>query len=223
MFQNVSIIFFSAAKESNESKIQEEDENESIHKETNSETDSAISDNELDELDDDAEEKEALKCTEDDIEVFKKQLSDLDNAVCNTGDRIDRIQEILDKVVESLRLGKPIEDYPVLDKTEPAPQTEDNEAQEKNLQENVSKEQVQSSTEEVEHSNQVQNSHEIFDRQKLLEVLKKQQVDRLKNPPRLTVGMIGYPNVGKSSTVNVLMQVKKVSGIILRFLLSFRS
>lgn len=210
--ENVSIIFFSAAKETNESKIPEEDENESIHEETNSETDSAISDNELDELHDDAEEQEALKCAEEDIELFKKQLGDLDNAVCNTADKIDRIQEILDKVVESLRLGKPVEDYPAPESTEnkePTPEIENKEALEQNSQEN--EESVQSSTEKVEHSDQVQNSHEIFNRQKLLEVLKKQHVDRLKNPPRLTVGMIGYPNVGKSSTVNVLMQVKKVS------------
>lgn len=185
-FQNVSIIFFSAAKETNERKISEVSE-ESIPEEIDSETDSAISDTE-DNLDDDSVEKEALKHTEEDIELFKKQLGDLDKAVNVTADRIDRIQEILDRVVENLKLGKPIEDYPVRESTE------NNEGQ------------------QIEEGNEpkVINSHEIFDREKLLEVLKSQKVDRLKNPPRLSVGMIGYPNVGKSSSVNVLMKTKKV-------------
>lgn len=185
--ENVSIIFFSAAKETNERKISEVSE-ESIHEPIDSETDSAISDTEDHNLDDDSVEKEALKHTEEDIELFKRQLGDLDKAVNVTADRIDRIQEILDRVVENLRLGKPIEDYPVKENTDnnESTQIEDNETK-------------------------VRNSHEVFDREKLLEVLKSQKVDRLKNPPRLSVGMIGYPNVGKSSSVNVLMKTKKVS------------
>ncbi|CAH0694305.1 unnamed protein product [Spodoptera exigua] len=185
--ENVSIIFFSAAKETNERKISEVSE-ESIPEETDSETDSAISDTEDHNLDEDTIEKEALKHTEEDIELFKKQLGDLDKAVNVTADRIDRIQEILDRVVENLRLGQPIEDYPAKENTENNESTQ--------IEENESK---------------VNNSHEIFDREKLLQVLKSQKVDRLKNPPRLSVGMIGYPNVGKSSSVNVLMQTKKVS------------
>jgi large subunit GTPase 1 len=31
------------------------------------------------------------------------------------------------------------------------------------------------------------------------------------NPKRLQVGMVGYPNVGKSSTINVLVGEKKVA------------
>ncbi|KAF9407074.1 hypothetical protein HW555_012779 [Spodoptera exigua] len=185
--ENVSIIFFSAAKETNKRKISEVSE-ESIPEEIDSETDSAISDTEDHNLDEDTVEKEALKHTEEDIELFKKQLGDLDKAVNVTADRIDRIQEILDRVVENLRLGQPIEDYPAKEKTDNNESTE--------IEENESK---------------VNNSHEIFDREKLLQVLKSQKIDRLKNPPRLSVGMIGYPNVGKSSSVNVLMQTKKVS------------
>ncbi|CAH1638858.1 unnamed protein product [Spodoptera littoralis] len=185
--ENVSIIFFSAAKETNERKISEASE-ESTPEAIDSETDSAISDTEDHNLDDDSVEKEALKHTEEDIELFKRQLGDLDKAVNVTADRIDRIQEILDRVVENLRLGKPIEDYPVKENTD------NNE-----------------STQIEDNKTKVRNSHEVFDREKLLEVLKSQKVDRLKNPPRLSVGMIGYPNVGKSSSVNVLMKTKKVS------------
>lgn len=221
MFQNVSIIFFSAAKETNESKIKEEDENEPINDEIDSETDSAISDNdnEHEESDYDEDEKDALICAEEDIELFKRQLGDLDNAVCNTAVKIDRIQEVLDKVLESLRIGKPIEDYPRQESTENkefSPEIEKNQVH--SSPEIVKNEnQEQNSQDTIENQAKVQNSHEIFNRDKLLDVLKRTHVDRLKNPPRVTVGMIGYPNVGKSSTVNVLMQVKKVSVQILRY------
>lgn len=120
--------------------------------------------------------------------MFKRQLGDLDKAVSNTAGKLDRIQEVLDKVVENLRLGKPIDSYP----------------------NNAEPESVQEPLEPTEETTKVTNSHEIFDRNMLLDMLKKQNVETLKNPPRLSVGMIGYPNVGKSSTVNVLMQTKKV-------------
>lgn len=192
LLQNVAIIFFSAAKATNERKISETSEASTPQNdELNSETDSAISDNEH-ESEDDVNVKEALLCTQEDIELFKQQLGDLDKAVCNTADKFDRIQEVLDKVVENLRLGKPIEDYPSTESTE-----------------------KKVTTESEVNENKFLNSHEIYDREKLLEVLKKQHVGTLKNPPRLSVGMIGYPNVGKSSTVNVLMQTKKVSEYII--------
>lgn len=192
LLQNVAIIFFSAAKATNERKISETSEASTPQNdELNSETDSAISDNEH-ESEDDVNVKEALLCTQEDIELFKQQLGDLDKAVCNTADKFDRIQEVLDKVVENLRLGKPIEDYPSTESTE-----------------------KKVTTESEVNENKFLNSHEIYDREKLLEVLKKHHVGTLKNPPRLSVGMIGYPNVGKSSTVNVLMQTKKVSEYII--------
>lgn len=178
--ENVAIIFFSAAKPTNERKISEASEGSATKEEIDSETDSAISDHDP-ESEDDVIDPNDLNCTEKDIEMFKQQLGDLDKAVCNTANKIDKIQEVLERVVENLRLGKPVEDYPPSE-----------------IQEEVKEEQVQ-------------NSHEIFDREKLLEVLKRQNVEEKKNPPRLSVGMIGYPNVGKSSTVNVLMQTKKVS------------
>ncbi|CAB3260277.1 unnamed protein product [Arctia plantaginis] len=180
--ENVSIIFFSAAKNTNERKISESSAEADPNSHNDSETESAYSEDESD------NEKENLTATEEDIEIFKKQLAEIDIAVRNTSDKIDKIQENLDKVVECLRLGKPIDDYKSSESTN---------------NENVE--------EKKEIVIKVQNSHEIFDREQLLEVLKNVSVDKLKNPPRLTVGMIGYPNVGKSSTVNVIMQTKKVS------------
>lgn len=126
--------------------------------------------------------------------MFKTQLGDLNTVVSNTAFKIDKIQEALDKVLENFRLGKPIETVPTNEKVS---QIDGNKEQE--------------SSENVDNNLDVQNSHEIYDREKLLEVLKGLKTAVLKNPPRLNIGMIGYPNVGKSSTVNILMQTKKVS------------
>jgi len=53
---------------------------------------------------------------------------------------------------------------------------------------------------------------EIFSRAQLLTLLKKKARAQRESPndDRLVVGTIGYPNVGKSSVINVLMGVKKV-------------
>ncbi|XP_063828023.1 large subunit GTPase 1 homolog [Ostrinia nubilalis] len=188
--ENITIAFFSAAKHTNERKISEASDSSSKKSQTydvdGSDTESADSINGITQSD---LEEEALNSTEEDIKLFKRQLGELDTAVSNTSDRLDKIQEVLDKVVENLRLGKPIDSYPS----------------------NVVPKIVNETPDSSEERETVKNSYEIFDRDMLLEMLKNQNVGALKNPPRLSVGMIGYPNVGKSSTVNVLMKTKKVS------------
>lgn len=187
-FQNVPIIFFSAAKPTNEHKtLEEKDETLNLADVSDSEDTVSIESEEESYIDN----KEALESTEKDIEIFQKQLNQIDKSVTDTEDRITRIQLALDKVVESLRLGKPIETVINIE------------------QHKVVNEQVVP-TKEVD-TEKIENSHEIYDRNRLLSVLKSLDVECLKNPPRLSVGMIGYPNVGKSSTVNVLMQTKKVN------------
>ncbi|KAL4709293.1 hypothetical protein ACJJTC_013353 [Scirpophaga incertulas] len=175
--QKIPIAFFSAAKQTNERRISEasEDMKKTDNFDGDSDTESAAS---LDDLTQSDLDEEALNSTQKDIELFKQQINILDIAVSETANKLDKIQEVLDKVMENLRLGKPVETYPS--------ETED-------------------------RNEDIVNSYEIFDRNMLLEMLKQQKVEKLKKPPRLSVGMIGYPNVGKSSTVNVLMQTKKVS------------
>lgn len=195
-FQKVPVIFFSAAKVSKERKISEESDP------TNSEKDnqhdsgagSAESDSE-----DEIIEKGALESTEEDIELFKTRLGNLNSIVTNTANKIDKIQQTLDKVLENFRLGKPLETGEKND--------EDTEISDQKDEEN---------SENLDNDLEVTNSYEIFDREKLLKMLKDQKIANLKNPPRLTVGLIGYPNVGKSSTVNILMQTKKVSIFLLQ-------
>ncbi|XP_048487607.1 large subunit GTPase 1 homolog isoform X1 [Plutella xylostella] len=180
--EKVRVIFFSAAKETaKERKISEETEPSNDAGDSDSDTESATSSI----PDDSGEEKEAIKSTEEDIEMFKKQLGDLDAAVSTTANKLDRIQDALDKVLENLRLGTPVEPF--------------------------HSDEASAKVDEDVGTEDVLNSHEIFDRDQLLAVLKSQKLRRLKNPPRITFGMIGYPNVGKSSTVNIIMQTKKVS------------
>ncbi|XP_050669759.1 large subunit GTPase 1 homolog [Leptidea sinapis] len=158
---------------------------EEIEKDINdSATESVDGDDEAESTDEDEEEN--IQETENDIKLFKKQLDVINAAVTNTGNRLEAIQMALDKAMENFRLGMPIE-----------PLNSNND--------------IEQCNEKVADKPEISNSHEIYDRDKLLEVLKSLKVDNLKNPPRVTVGMIGYPNVGKSSSVNVLMQTKKVS------------
>lgn len=130
--------------------------------------------------------------------MFKRQIAELDKAVSNTAGRFDKIQEALDKVMEDLRLGNPVEPFHSQDSKE-------------NDENTNTSSQNETNTDEVK----VQNSYDVFDRNQLLGFLRDQNIDKKKNPPRLSVGMIGYPNVGKSSTVNILMQTKKVWNFLL--------
>ncbi|XP_026325126.1 large subunit GTPase 1 homolog [Hyposmocoma kahamanoa] len=191
--EKVPVIFFSAAKSSKDRKISEESDQTTSEKDNqhDSGAESADFDSE-----DEIDEKDAVKSTEEDIELFKSRLGDLNTIVSNTAYKIDKIQETLDKVLENFRLGKPIETVPT-------------NAQDTQIGDDKEKE--KESCENIDNNLYVHNSPEIFNREKLLEVLKGQKIGVLNNPPRLTVGMIGYPNVGKSSTVNILMQTKKVS------------
>ena len=53
----------------------------------------------------------------------------------------------------------------------------------------------------------------MFSRKQLLSFLKKKARSSLEERDdgrRMVVGTVGYPNVGKSSVINVLMGIKKV-------------
>jgi large subunit GTPase 1 len=55
------------------------------------------------------------------------------------------------------------------------------------------------------------NTPEVFTRAKFLHILKQKAVSKGRNPnSRLMVGTVGYPNVGKSSLINVLCGRKRV-------------
>ena len=57
-----------------------------------------------------------------------------------------------------------------------------------------------------------ENSWDIYNVDQLKLYFKEKRKDRHRqNAEHLTVGMVGYPNVGKSSTINVLIADKKVS------------
>lgn len=60
-------------------------------------------------------------------------------------------------------------------------------------------------------SEQMNNCSHLVSKQELLELFKKLHTGKKVKDGQLTVGLVGYPNVGKSSTINTIMGNKKVS------------
>ncbi|XP_036613015.1 large subunit GTPase 1 homolog [Trichosurus vulpecula] len=58
---------------------------------------------------------------------------------------------------------------------------------------------------------QVQNDSHLVERQELLDLFRAMHSGKKVKEGQLTVGLVGYPNVGKSSTINTIFGNKKVS------------
>lgn len=71
---------------------------------------------------------------------------------------------------------------------------------------NVLKEKPQESQDHV-----IKNSSKILTRQELIDFFKAIRESHPSAKETITIGLTGYPNVGKSSTINALLQEKKVS------------
>ncbi|XP_069753140.1 large subunit GTPase 1 homolog [Narcine bancroftii] len=57
----------------------------------------------------------------------------------------------------------------------------------------------------------IKNSSRLMQRNELLEIFKTSHKGKRVKEFEITVGLVGYPNVGKSSTINTILQNKKVS------------
>lgn len=72
---------------------------------------------------------------------------------------------------------------------------------------NTVKEELQVSQE----NHEIKNSSKILTRQELIDFFKSIRESHPSAKETITIGLTGYPNVGKSSTINALLQEKKVS------------
>lgn len=66
-------------------------------------------------------------------------------------------------------------------------------------------------TPDVRSTNEFMNSAKLLTREELVAVFKSLHVGVKVTAGVTTIGMVGYPNVGKSSTINALLTYKKVS------------
>lgn len=64
---------------------------------------------------------------------------------------------------------------------------------------------------EKPENQEMNNCSQLVSKQELLELFKKLHTGKKVKDGQLTVGLVGYPNVGKSSTINTIMGNKKVS------------
>ncbi|XP_077204074.1 large subunit GTPase 1 homolog [Paroedura picta] len=63
----------------------------------------------------------------------------------------------------------------------------------------------------VQQSRTLLNSSRLVQREELLEILRTVHTGKKIKEGEVTVGLVGYPNVGKSSTINTILGRKKVS------------
>ncbi|XP_060098776.1 large subunit GTPase 1 homolog [Heteronotia binoei] len=63
----------------------------------------------------------------------------------------------------------------------------------------------------IQPSRSLQNSSRLVQRDELLEIFRTVHTGKKVKEGEVTVGLVGYPNVGKSSTINTILGRKKVS------------
>lgn len=140
-------------------------------------------------------EEESEEDVEDSVEAEKDDSSDESNENNeNNGESNENKEELLHDVTKNIE--KQDKDI----KESLNNQTKNTEIQDKD---DVSK--------LVENESLIKNSSELLTRDELILLFRSIYKEKTYMEGVTTIGMVGYPNVGKSSTINALLQYKKVS------------
>ncbi|XP_042892449.1 large subunit GTPase 1 homolog [Penaeus japonicus] len=159
---------------------------------------SALSSQELDEIQEEEEEEheEEEESDEDDGEGPAQDLEESDTGVHN--------KNTVDSNVDECR--KDLENLSMNLKSENCPSSES--VEDKNALEPV-EDKITSSSCAID-TDFVTSDH-LFSRSELMEVFRTIHTKKKVSEKAVTIGLVGYPNVGKSSTINCLLLEKKVS------------
>lgn len=160
---------------------------------------SALSSQELDEIQEEEEEEheEEEESDEDDGEGPAQDLEESDTVGVHNKNTVDSNVDECRKDLENLSMNLKSENCPSSESVE-----------DKNALEPV-EDKITSSSCAID-TDFVTSDH-LFSRSELMEVFRTIHTKKKVSEKAVTIGLVGYPNVGKSSTINCLLLEKKVS------------
>lgn len=135
-----------------------------------------------------------LSSDEENTSEISGEVKKLDQAVKNTENKLKSVQNEVEKALENLQIPSVNSEGDV-----PFPI--------KKVQQN----EQQKSKEISQKDEHLQQDTSILTKQQLIQLFKTIHTGPKVTEGVTTIGLVGYPNVGKSSTINTLMEAKKVS------------
>ncbi|XP_044743090.1 large subunit GTPase 1 homolog [Chrysoperla carnea] len=131
---------------------------------------------------------------EENTSEISDKIQKLDQAVKNTENKLKSVQNEVEKALENLQIPSVNSEGDVPFPTKKAQQNEEQKSKE--------------ISQENEH---LQQDTSILTKKQLIQLFKTIHTGPKVTEGVTTIGLVGYPNVGKSSTINTLMEAKKVS------------
>jgi len=200
--KNINYVFFSAKKEAE--KIAEKDKYNMI----DLKEDEDVEGGKVDEINEDEDDQDE----DDDEEVIvNKNKFDLLNMINNDNDDTEVNEEKFEKKIENIvKTNEQVteEVIKVEKKNEKTNENTDNKENKNKTEEN--KEEINIEEEVKTDDDSLRDDLLIMNREQLLKYLKN-KVSSIETKIAYNIGFVGFPNVGKSSVINVVMNEKKVN------------